>query len=292
MARKMVRRKKNSPGKLRVGFYLLYLSIFVLMWIFAILYFTSAFQHKPVALEPFQRDQYLTAIFTAVFFAVLGILAILIVIADLHFERTGKWWMDIPLDIFTFRNAQWWEIPVGFFIAIVLLIYSATTHSLLLPLPFATAAGATPFAEGAASPEALKVMDSTLTQAGLTGAVAPIENAALMNFPIATLTSLLVFVIFRFGRKKVMDAKAIMAYRVFIIPVALLVGFIAIKVHSLIYPPEVMQTTAISTFLFFSIGGVVSGYRRSTLIWDIAHFSYNFGAIIFAIVSLSISVFV
>lgn len=282
----------RSPS-LRVGFYLVYISLFTLAWIFAILYFGSALQHAPTSelSEPFKLNQYQTAIITAIFYAVLGILAVLIVIADLIFEKTGKWFMDIPLDTITFRNARWWEVPVGFFIAIVLLIYSATTHSLLIPLPFATSAGPAPFADGT-PPEAPKVLASPLAQASLTALAGPVENATLVNFPIATITSLLVYLFLRKATNKIIDKKGVALYYALLIPVCLLAGYIAIKAHSLIYPPAVMQTTSVSTFLFFSLGGLISGWRRSTLLWDTCHFTYNFGAILFNIVILSISVFV
>lgn len=282
--------KRNRKFDTRLGVYLFYLTIFVLVWIFAILSFTSAFQHKPAIIEPHIRDQYLHGVFTAIFFAALGLLALYVVLADIHFELTGKWWMDIPLDIITFRNARWWEIPVGFFIAILLLLYSATTKSLIVPLPFSTSAGSA--FGGSTSPEMLMVTNNALTQATLSASVAPIENAALMNFPIATLTSLLLFAIMGFGRKRIKDSVGIKTYRILVIPVALFVGFLAVQAHSLIYPPEVMQTTSISTFLFFSIGGLVSALRRSTLIWDSTHLLYNFGAVFFSIVTLSVSVFV
>lgn len=282
----MVRRKKKDIESVRVGIYMIYLLVFVVLWLFSLLYFIHAFQHKPAQVEDYKRDEYLVGIFTAVFFSLLGVIALVIVVADLRFELTGKWFMDIPLDIFTFRNASWWEVPVGFFIAIIMLMYSATTHSLLLPLPFATTAGSTPFsATGAVAPTAMQVLNSATSQAVLTAAVAPIENAALMSFPVATLTSLIMWLIFGLTKKKLNDKLATKAYFVVIIPVSLLVGGFTIFAHSLIYPPEVMQTTSISTFIFFAMGGIISGFRRSTLIWDTTHFGYNFGAIFFRIVS-------
>lgn len=260
-------RKSAVDEKGTLILYLLYIILFTALW-------------SGIVLLKFV-NQNGDDIGTPLYYSVIGIILIAIIFADIL--TIASFWGDVPINILGFQNVKWWDFAVGVLAGMVLLGFTAFTHALIIPMPFASS-----------SSSVTQWIDSPLKQGLLTGLVAPIENGFMVSFPVATLGAFGGLLMMRFAskrRRRSRSRSGIVGYYVTGVIASLIAGWFAVQLHSFIYPAQIMQVTALSTYLFFTIGGIYSTFRRNTVSFDIAHFIYNTFTVVFALVPFTVAVF-
>lgn len=261
--------RSNSEKGLKVAMWCFYFFIILMVWVSALVNFTGIWQSSQ-ALPAMDEKSIWSDLMICFMYVLLGCIGLLAVLADITFEF-GDFKTDIPLNVVTFDNVKWYDIPLGIVMFLVFLGLTYVMGMVMIGMPY-----------GVAGTMAVGQTGKAL----YTASVAPIENTLASMVGATSAVFLMILLIGLFNpRGKSSGIGWIIVAGIG----SLIAGWVMMTLHSAMYPAT-MQFATLATMIFFSTGTFVTLIRRSILPFDIAHLLYNFSVVMLYLVPMAVAI--